>query len=149
KAGDVTLVGQIAGWGMGNFFTELKRRVFYRMVASSSAVALCFLAGCATAAKNVGEKYRLSQASGKGLAVASQWTDYCGGYKLHYRKTGSGDEGFFHFDDEQRLHQTGLLADLFVAELEAGDYEIYRWSYGCLYTSVTPRTEFSVRFHVS
>ena len=43
QQGNVIVPGQIAGWGMGSFFAELKRRHIYRVAAAYAVVAWVLL----------------------------------------------------------------------------------------------------------
>jgi hypothetical protein len=115
--------------------------------AAAAAACALLLAGCET--PNVEKTYMLSSAGGKGVAVGSITSSgLLTEYQLLYRKRGGGGEGYFRLQSNVEA----LNAALIVAELPAGDYEIYDWVmtwpvyYG--HIDILPAAPFSIPFRV-
>jgi len=111
-----------------------------------AAAAALILAACATS--NVDPNYALAPASGKGVVIGSlTFAGELADYRLLYRKTGGGEEGYFQLKSTDPTLNAGLIA----AELPAGDYEFYLW---LIYppgeaTEISPDSRFSIPFHVA
>jgi len=106
-------------------------------------VAALALGACATA--NVQKSYTLSSSRGTGVVVGSITSaGLLADYRIYYRKIGGGEEGFFQLKSDD----PSLNGALVVAELPAGDYEIYNWFVRWRNSDTLPKAPVSIRFHV-
>lgn len=118
-------------------------------------VFVTWLTGCAT--PNVPATYSPDTKSNKGIVVASiTYKGVYSSYRIFYREVNGKTEGLLEFGAGLSPIPIRAKSDfgkaatgkLIVAELPAGEYEVYNWAVFNGNVRVTAANQFSIRFKV-